>query len=219
MGRCDRGSRKSLQYAAMPLRLHPAQGKPVEIASDRALVGRDRTAEVRLRDSSVSRKHATIERRGAEWVITDGGSANGTFIDDVQVAEGVLHDGQTLRVGSATFRVDIEEEREPPLPPTQTIRPRDLEEKTQPAIPVYRSSREAASAPATQGMTPAQAAALLGVAPDTPPPDVRRQYQKLHNDLQVRMTNTPSPSLRRMYQKNLQELKMACEVLAPGATT
>ena len=36
---------------------------------------------------------------------------------------------------------------------------------------------------------------------------MRRQYQKLHNDLQVRMTNTPSPSLKRMYQKNLQELK------------
>ena len=52
-----------------------------------------------------------------------------------------------------------------------------------------------------------------------PAADVRRQYQKLHNDLQVRMTNTPSPSLKRMYQKNLQELKTACEVLAPGSSS
>ena len=45
------------------------------------------------------------------------------------------------------------------------------------------------------------------------------EYQKLHNDLQVRMTNTPSPSLKRMYQKNLQELKLACELLAPGSSS
>jgi DnaJ-domain-containing protein 1 len=68
-------------------------------------------------------------------------------------------------------------------------------------------------------MSPAQAAELLGVSPHAPAAEVRRQYAKLHNDLHVRMTNTPSPSLRRMYQKNLQELKAACEVLAPGASS
>ena len=77
----------------------------------------------------------------------------------------------------------------------------------------------ARAAPAVPSMTPAQAAELLGVAAGTAPADVRRQYQKLHNDLQVRMTNTPSPSLKRMYQKNLQELKLACEVLAPGSSS
>jgi pSer/pThr/pTyr-binding forkhead associated (FHA) protein len=196
----------------VPLRLHPAQGNPIEIEADRTLIGRDRTAEVRLNESSVSRKHATIERRGTEWVITDGGSANGTFLDDVQVAEGVLRDGQTLRLGAASFKVEIEA----PLPPTQTIRPSDLEAKTQPAIPAYRPP---APPPIPQGMSPAQAAEILGVAPGATPADVRRQYQKLHNDLQIRMTNTPSPSLRRMYQKNLQELKIACELLAPGTSS
>ena len=195
----------------MPLRLHPAQGNPIEIEADRTLIGRDRTAEVRLNESSVSRKHATIERRGTEWVITDGGSANGTFLDDVQVAEAVLRNGQTLRLGAASFKVEIEA----PLPPTQTIRPSDLEAKTQPAIPAYRP----APPPIPQGMSQAQAAEILGVAPGATPTDVRRQYQKLHNDLQIRMTNTPSPSLKRMYQKNLQELKMACELLAPGTST
>src|SRR5262245_31412616 len=101
------------------LRLHPGQGDPIEIEKDRVLIGRDRTADVRLTDSSISRKHATIERRGEEWVITDGGSANGTFLDDVQVAEGVLRDGQTLRLGAARFRVELE----PTIAPTQTIRP------------------------------------------------------------------------------------------------
>jgi pSer/pThr/pTyr-binding forkhead associated (FHA) protein len=197
----------------VPLRLHPAQGNPIEIDADRTLIGRDKTAEIRLRETSVSRKHATIERRGPQWVITDGGSANGTFLDDVQVAESPLRDGQTLRLGAVSFKVEVEEEPTP----TQTLRPSDLEAKTQPAVPAYRPPPPAA-APAAPAMTPAQAAEMLGLAAGTPPADVRRQYQKLHNDLQVRMTNTPSPSLKRMYQKNLQELKLACEVLAPGSS-
>jgi pSer/pThr/pTyr-binding forkhead associated (FHA) protein len=197
----------------VPLRLHPAQGNPIEIDAQRTLIGRDKTAEIRLSESSVSRKHATIERRGPQWVITDGGSANGTFLDDVQVAESVLKDGQTLRLGAVSFKVEVEEEPTP----TQTLRPIDLEAKTQPAVPAYRPPAPPA-APAVPAMTPAQAAELLGLVAGTAPADVRRQYQKLHNDLQVRMTNTPSPSLKRMYQKNLQELKLACEVLAPGSS-
>jgi len=195
----------------VPLRLRPAQGDPIEIDADRTLIGRDKTAEIRLKESSVSRKHATIERRGPQWVITDGGSANGTFLDEVQVAEGVLRDGQTLRLGAVSFKVEVEEEPTP----TQTLRPSDLEAKTQPAVPAYRPP----VAPPPPAMTPAQAAELLGIAAGTAPAEVRRQYQKLHNDLQVRMTNTPSPSLKRMYQKNLQELKLACEVLAPGSSS
>jgi predicted component of type VI protein secretion system len=195
----------------VPLRLRPAQGNPIEIGAERTLIGRDKTAEIRLTENSVSRKHATIERRGPQWVITDGGSANGTFLDDVQVAESALRDGQILRLGAVRFTIEIEEEPTP----TQTLRPIDLETKTQPAMPAYRP----AGPPVTPSMTPAQAAEILGLAPGTPPADVRRQYQKLHNDLQVRMTNTPSPSLKRMYQKNLQELKQASELLAPGSSS
>jgi pSer/pThr/pTyr-binding forkhead associated (FHA) protein len=197
----------------VPLRLHPAKGNPIEIDAERTLIGRDKTAEIRLTETSVSRKHATIERRGPQWVITDGGSANGTFLDDVQVAEGILKDGQTLRLGAVSFKVEVEEEPTP----TQTLRPSDLETKTQPAVPAYRPPPPAP--PVVPVMTAAQAAEMLGIAVGTPPADVRRMYQKLHNDLQVRMTNTPSPSLKRMYQKNLQELKLACEVLAPGSSS
>jgi hypothetical protein len=93
----------------------------------------------------------------------------------------------------------------------------ELEAKTQPAIPAYRPA--GAPVPAAPAMTPVQAAEILGLAAGAPPADVRRQYQKLHNDLQVRMTNTPSPSLKRMYQKNLQELKQASELLAPGTSS
>jgi len=222
------------------LRLHPPQGNPIDVEADKTLIGRDRAADIRLTESSVSRKHATIEKRGAQWVIVDSGSANGTFVNDVQVGEKPLEDGQTLRLGTVSFRVEIEV----PPTPTQTIRPTarlDDDPKTRPGVPAYRTPAAppppvtappaaAPSVPATAAtmgatapmpavsaaMSPAQAAELLGIPVGTPAAEVRRQYQRLHNDLHVRMTNTPSPSLRRMYQKNLQELKAACEVMAPG---
>jgi hypothetical protein len=62
----------------------------------------------------------------------------------------------------------------------------------------------------------AQAAELLGIAPGASAPEIRRQYQRIYNDYQIRLTNAPTASLKRMYQKNLQELKAAVEVLAPG---
>ena len=159
----------------MPLRLHPAQGDPIEVGAERSLVGRDRTAEVRINESSISRKHATIEHRGAEWVIIDNGSANGTFLDDVQVAEAVLRNGQSLRLGAASFRVEIEI----PPSPTQTLRPQDrppnpADPKTQPGIPRYQPGAPAPAVsapdeptapvvPAVVSMTAAQAAEVLGV--------------------------------------------------------
>ncbi len=65
-------------------------------------------------------------------------------------------------------------------------------------------------------MAVAEASEILGLAPGTPAAEVRKKYQKIYNDLQIRLTNAPTSSLKRMYQKNLQNLKAAAEVLSPG---
>ncbi len=70
--------------------------------------------------------------------------------------------------------------------------------------------------PGPAAVSRAQAAELLGIAPGASAPEIRRQYQRIYNDYQIRLTNAPTASLKRMYQKNLQELKAAVEVLAPG---
>jgi pSer/pThr/pTyr-binding forkhead associated (FHA) protein len=62
-------------------------------------------------------------------------------------------------------------------------------------------------------MTPAEAAALLGLQPGASAAEVQRRYQQLARDVQTRLRNAPTPSLKRMYQKDLQDLKIASEVL------
>jgi len=92
------------------LRLVTASGPPVEINQDTTDIGRDPSCDIVLSDGSVSRKHARIEKRGDEWAVVDQGSANGTFIDTLRVAEAILKNGQEVRFGAMTYRVEIEGE-------------------------------------------------------------------------------------------------------------
>ncbi len=85
-----------------------------------------------------------------------------------------------------------------------------------PAAPRAPGPPPPAAAPAGP-MSAAEAAELIGLWPGSPPDEVRKRYQKLYNDFQIRLTNAPTPALKKMYQRNMQDLKIACEVIAPGA--
>jgi pSer/pThr/pTyr-binding forkhead associated (FHA) protein len=68
-------------------------------------IGRDPGSDIVPSDSQISRQHAEICRQGNEFVITDLGSTNGTFINnDVRLsAPQVLQHGDKVRVGTTTF--------------------------------------------------------------------------------------------------------------------
>ena len=60
--------------------------KELEITlEDFNLIGRSPDASIRLLDGGVSRQHATIRRDGTMFWISDLGSANGSFVNDVAV--------------------------------------------------------------------------------------------------------------------------------------
>jgi len=86
-----------------------------------------------------------------------------------------------------------------------------------PAAPRAPGPPPAAAPPAPGQMSPAEAAELIGLWPGSPPDEVRKRYQKLYNDFQIRLTNAPTPALKKMYQRNMQDIKIACEVISPGA--
>jgi predicted component of type VI protein secretion system len=86
-----------------------------------------------------------------------------------------------------------------------------------PAAPRAPGPPPPAASAQAGGMSPAEAAELIGLWPGSPPDEVRKRYQKLYNDFQIRLTNAPTPALKKMYQRNMQDLKMACEVISPGA--
>ena len=107
------------------LRLVPVSGTPIDVTRDQSLVGRDPGCEIVVSDGSVSRRHARLERRAGAWWVVDQGSANGTYVNSLKVAETALKDGQELRFGALAFRVDIGEDPEAtvaaPILPEETV--------------------------------------------------------------------------------------------------
>ncbi len=94
------------------LRLVPVSGQPIDVVRDQTVVGRDPSCEIVVADGSVSRRHARLEQRGGIWWVVDQGSANGTYLNSLRIAEQALKNGQELRFGALAFRVDLKEDPE-----------------------------------------------------------------------------------------------------------
>jgi FHA domain len=94
------------------LRLVPVSGPAIDVVKDQSMVGRDPSCEIVLPDGSVSRRHARLEKRGGAWWVVDQGSANGTYVNSLKVAEQSLKNQQELRFGAMAFRVDLQEDPE-----------------------------------------------------------------------------------------------------------
>ena len=81
-------------------------------------VGRHKTSDVVLSDSSVSRVHARLTMNRGCLSVEDLGSSGGTYVNDVRVSGSVpVNPGDCLRIG--TFRLDLEDEE--PCTRTQTF--------------------------------------------------------------------------------------------------
>jgi hypothetical protein len=73
--------------------------------NDLLSIGRVEENDLCLPELEVSRRHATIERQGDEYTITDQGSANGTFINGIQITQPVrLKNGDVVSFGGCRTR-------------------------------------------------------------------------------------------------------------------
>ncbi|WP_441289749.1 FHA domain-containing protein [Sorangium sp. KYC3313] len=77
----------------------------------RVILGRAESCEVRLPDTSVSPRHASIRQRGATYLLLDEGSENGTFLGKTRIALRTampLKTGDRIRVGRVWLLLRIE---------------------------------------------------------------------------------------------------------------
>lgn len=81
-------------------------GTVVDVPEGKLLTaGRMASCEISLNEQSVSRRHCTFEANGFELRVTDLGSANGTFINERQVQQGIARPGDTIRVGASVLEL------------------------------------------------------------------------------------------------------------------
>jgi uncharacterized RDD family membrane protein YckC len=83
--------------------VNPTSASRREIALPRTLlsIGRDPGNDLVLPDAMVSRRHAVIECRGAQYFIRDCNSSNGSLVNGDKVSERSLRDGDLVAIGTA----------------------------------------------------------------------------------------------------------------------
>ena len=78
-------------------------GKTFKLNDGEVTIGRSRSADIKLDDDSISRKHVRLQLSGERVVIEDLKSSNGTLVNGERVSEAPLADGDKIRVGETTI--------------------------------------------------------------------------------------------------------------------
>ena len=81
-----------------------AKAYPLE---DTTTIGREGECTIILRDPTVSRQHATIERRGAAYCLKPSGAAGTKLNGVVQVGEAPLKEGDRIEIAFTVLRYTL----------------------------------------------------------------------------------------------------------------
>ena len=79
-------------------------GKRFTLDGESLLIGRGSDCDIVVDLDSVSRRHAKIERRSDNILVCDLQSTNGTYVNELQVEEHALSDGDQVKIGNAIFK-------------------------------------------------------------------------------------------------------------------
>lgn len=75
-------------------------GATYPVTAPATILGRERASGViSINDPNISRKHAEIALRGNGWIITDLHSTNGTLVNNTEIIEQPLRDGDLITLG------------------------------------------------------------------------------------------------------------------------
>jgi pSer/pThr/pTyr-binding forkhead associated (FHA) protein len=83
----------------------PLSGQRFPVQSE-VVAGRESPGINLAHDSAASRRHASFAPSPTGVLVRDLGSTNGTFVNDIRVQEMALRPGDTVKVGSTTFRLE-----------------------------------------------------------------------------------------------------------------
>jgi hypothetical protein len=127
------------------------------VNKDRMVIGAKASNEIPLGNVNADNEHAVITRCGDLYVIEDLGSANGTFVNERQVAKLLLSDGDLITIGNCQLRFFEEDDKAAAArPATNTARaPTADAGKPAPAPQAKRSAAPpAVSGPQAAGECP-----------------------------------------------------------------
>jgi hypothetical protein len=106
--RADQQPEPAAQEKAEPRALVLRDGKTFVIDRPSAVIGRSSRADFVVDDPNVSRRHAELQRRGADWYVVDLDSTNGVAVNGKQVRSTRLAPGDEIALGTARLRFNVD---------------------------------------------------------------------------------------------------------------
>jgi diguanylate cyclase (GGDEF)-like protein len=95
----DREAVPGVRHAYLLVMAGTNLGEMIKLGPEPMVIGRSKSAGLRLLDEGVSRNHARIGRSGTDWVVSDLHSRNGTFVNGDRVERRVLEEGDRIQLG------------------------------------------------------------------------------------------------------------------------
>ena len=110
-----------------------------ELTDGTYLIGRGESCRIRFASPEVSERHAILTMRDGRAILEDLHSANGTFVNGVEIDGAVvLDDGMVVQVGNGMLRVS-EPDVSPDSEGSLTDRPEDAEDSAKGGLAIIES--------------------------------------------------------------------------------
>jgi len=90
------------------------------------VIGRQQDSDIPVPAEEISRHHARLQVTPDGVLVEDMGSANGTFINDKRVKNGILKPGEELRLDTVRFMLvapGMDAKQQSAVPRTETAKP------------------------------------------------------------------------------------------------
>jgi hypothetical protein len=98
------GGASTMQLLGWIVPLQGSQRGELFTLSPSSWIGTDPSCTVVLHDKFMSGKHAEIKAEGGVWILKDGGSTNGTYVNDKRVDKHELVDNDFIKFGGSLVK-------------------------------------------------------------------------------------------------------------------
>ena len=103
-GKRSRGNANEVPFGKLVIIYGDQAGREYRLGPKRVLIGRTDQCDIIINDSSVSRKHASIESKDGRFLMQDLKSTNGTLVNGKSIDVHVLNHGDKIRIGRTVLQ-------------------------------------------------------------------------------------------------------------------